>query len=185
MKKIGYNNQINNIIVTDIKGSSQCFATAAWMFMSFYDPNIDANDDEGLSTYIDDITRTGKAHEFEYAAHFALITKYFQRDGIMGKLKLGIDLQSGVGLTSPDDLRALLQSGPVIIGTRHMANLPGGHMILAIDNNPEDGGIICHDPFGNANSSYADKNGEGVIYSIEMFNPKFPDGPIPTIFFEV
>jgi len=184
MRSIGYNGQRNNIEVNHILGSSQCFATSAWMFMSFYDPNIDAGDDEMLSTFIADITRTRVLAEFEWLSQEKMIQEYFQRDGIMGTLKLGISLETGVGLTSKEELHDLLVVGPVIIGTKKMAGLPGGHIILAVDNGPV-GMITCHDPYGNAMTGYADKNGAYVNYPVDMFDREYPDGPVRTLWFEV
>jgi hypothetical protein len=184
MRQIGYNNQRDNFIVAGIKGSSQCFATAAWMFMSFYTDKYEARDDTGLKKYIADLTANDAQHEYEWEAQRNEIQKYLNDAGIKGKVKLGINLFTGVPLVSADALKALLKQGPVIIGTSKMAGLPGGHLILGVDVT-DNGSIICHDPYGNALTGYKDQNGEAVTYPISMFDAKYPTGPVRAIWFEV
>ena len=66
---VAYNSQRDNRSFGGrIPGNVQCFATCAWMFMSFFDDKIDATDDEGLRDYLDDIESSvgdeGSAEDF-------------------------------------------------------------------------------------------------------------------------
>jgi hypothetical protein len=177
MRIIKYNSQRNNTIIAGINGSSQCFATVVWMLLGFYCPNVNAEDDNGLAEYIKDITANGSAHEYEWVAHQAEIQKYINNAGKNYTATLGIDLNTGKGLMSPEQLRLLLAVGPVIIGTKKMAGLPGGHIILAVDF-IENGDIVCNDPYGNALTRFKDQNGQGVIYPVSMFDKEYQEGPI-------
>ena len=169
MRKIGYNSQRNNPAVNGIPGASQCFATVAWMFISFYRAGIKADDDAGLKKYIAELTAQGAYREYEWLSQKNLIQKYLN-----DVLYLGVDLDTGAGLATPDELRFALKCGPVIIGTKKMAGLPGGHIILGVDVLP-DGKILCHDPYGDANTGYKDPNGENVIYHTGLFDKDSPD----------
>ena len=182
MRNIGYNSQIDNFVVAGIGGSSQCFATSAWMFLSWYAPDhYKVNDDKGLMQYVEDITASAASDEYEWSRHQYMIQKYLTSAGVKGSVKLGIDLNTGKPTCHIEGLKALLSCGPVIIGTKKMAGLPGGHLILGVDN--ADTGIICNDPYGNALTGYSDKNGSGVIYPISMFDAQYPD-MIRTMWFE-
>ena len=181
--QIKYNNQRDNFVIAGIKGSSQCFATSAWMLLSFYSAIYQADDDNGLKQYIADITASGASHEYEWEAQRNEIQKYLDAAGVKGRARLGIDIMTGYRLTSIDDLRTHINKGPVIIGTSKMAGLPGGHLILGIGN-AANGAIICHDPYGNANTGYTDQNGAGVVYDVKMFDAKYPNGPVRAIWLE-
>lgn len=169
MRKIGYNSQRDNFVIHGIPGSSQCFATSAWMFISWFRPDLDAHDDAALKKYIAELTAKGTGAEYEWEAQQKQIEKY-----IGARVELGVDLNTGAGLLSPADLLDRLHYAPVIIGTKHMAGLPGGHIILGVDATP-DGKVFCHDPYGDANTGYKDKNGENVIYHTGLFDVNSPD----------
>ena len=174
MRKIGYNSQRNNIAVKGLSGSVQCFATSAWMFLSYFAPEkYKVDDDKTLSYFVGDVTRNAASDEFEWSKQAAMIQKYLDAAGVKKKVKLGIDLDTGDGLVSPDALVKLLDENPVIIGTKKLGGLPGGHIILGVDATP-DGHVIVNDPYGNANGNYSDANGEGVIYSTAMFDKNSP-----------
>ena len=182
MRKVGYNCQRDNFTIDGIPGSSQCFATSAWMFLSFYSPHYAAGDDVGLKQYISDVTATNSTNEYEWAAHQAMITKYMSRAGVSGTVKLGINLDNGNGLLTPTDLYDKLTIGPVIIGTKKMAGLPGGHIILGVDVAPNGAGVICNDPYGSALTGYSDHNGEAVIYPVTMFDSENPASNVRCIY---
>jgi hypothetical protein len=61
-------------------------------------------------------------------------------------------------------LKEKLENGPVVLGTKKMGGLKGGHIILVVGYNQEKDCFICHDPFGNANKNYIDHNGNYVKY---------------------
>lgn len=174
MRKIGYNSQRNNAAVKGLSGAVQCFATSAWMFLSYYAPNTyKADDDAGLARFVADVTKNGRSNEFEWSVQAATIQKYLAAAGVKKVVRLEIDLNKDTGLLSPDDLRAKLASGPVIIGTKKLGGLTGGHLILAVDNAP-DGKVYHNDPYGDANTMYSDPNGESVLYTTEMYDKEHP-----------
>jgi hypothetical protein len=178
MRVVGYNSQRDNFEIKGIPGSSQCFATSAWMLLSYYAPaKYNVTDDLQLKWYIGDLTKSSAENEYEWSCQADMIGKYLKGADVNKNVSLGIDLNSGIGTVSPDNLRALLKNDPVIIGTRKMSWLPGGHIILGIDN-ASNGSIICHDPYGNALSGYKDQNGKYVEYPISLFDAAYPDGPI-------
>jgi len=175
MRRIEYNSQRDNKAVSGLSPNVQCFATSAWMFLSYFAPDkYPAADDRLLSYYVSDVTAAGTEKEFEWQAQADMIQKYLDAAGVKKRVKLGIDLDTGEGLISIPSLSMLLDRGPVIIGTKKMGTLPGGHIILGCD--ISDGkNVICNDPYGNANSNYMDTNGNSVIYSVDMFDKKSPN----------
>lgn len=177
MRKIVFNSQRDNKVVNTLTGSVQCFATSAWMFLSFYRPDkYKADDDAGLAAFVAEVTKRSKDDEFEWKAQADMIEKY-----LGDTVFLGINLNTGDGIVTLEDLRERLKSGPVIIGTKKMGGLPGGHIILAVDNTP-DGKFYCNDPYGDANTGYKDKNGENVIYHAAMFDKEHPGALIRAIY---
>lgn len=177
MRKLGYNFQGNNPTANTINGWSQCFATSAIMLLSFYAPKIyRADDDELVKQYVLDITKRSVDDEYEWSCQAKEIQKYLANAGVDKEVKLGIDLNTGIGTVDIETLGLLLDEGPVIIGTKKMAGLPGGHIILGVDHNEE--GISCNDPAGDANTLYKSANGQGVMYKVRMFDAKYPLGPI-------
>lgn len=183
MREIIYNSQRNNKTVKSLAPSVQCFATSAWMFLSFYAPEkYRGDDDAALSWFVGDVTMKAASDEFEWSAQAAMIQKYLDAAGVRKKVKLGIDLDTGNPLTPVDQLRALLTAGPVIVGTKKMGNLPGGHIILAIDNADDGAGVICHDPYGDARLNYSSADGASVVYPVFMFDAKYPAGPVRTLY---
>lgn len=184
MRKIGYNSQRNNKVVNGLSGAVQCFATSAWMFLSYYAPDkYKADDDAGLADFVAAVTKFSKNDEFEWSKQAALIQLYLMRADVKKTVTLGIDLNKDKGLLSPEDLAEKLKAGPVIIGTKKLGGLPGGHIVLAADVTP-DGKLYVNDPFGDANTGYNDVNGENVIYTIGMIDKENPDGPIRGIYAE-
>lgn len=183
MRDVGYNNQRDNFTINGIGPWSQCFATCAWMLLSFYAPETYRfDDDKALKKYIAEITAGGVAREYEWEAQRIMIQKYLDRAGVEKRAKLGINLQTGIGTTSTLELHNLLKAGPVIIGTKKMAGLPGGHIILGIDNVGDDEKIAVNDPFGNAVTGYTSVFGKGVEYPISWFDAKFMNGPVRTMY---
>jgi hypothetical protein len=173
MRKIGYNSQINNKSFRGVfPGSKQCATTSAWMFMSYYTNLIKAEDDDGLAEYLDDVeVRVGYRGIAEqiiarmpwisgfssmwYKVQEAGITKWLNSRGVFGYAKFSESLTT-------KDLPQLVEAGPVIIGTNKLGGLPGGHIILIVDQN--NGDYIVNDPFGNAITKYKNKDGHEVRY---------------------
>lgn len=175
--EISYNSQRNNF---DFKGKfkawNQCFSTCAWMLMSFYSKKIDGKDDESLARYVDDVESTvGKPgigervkRKFNWISGRTSYWWLVQKDGIDEWLSVrGVE---GKPIFREnlifDDLYGLIEKGPVIIGTKKLGGLPGGHIILAVGHDGEN--IICHDPFGDANTFYKNKKGKFVAYGKKM-----------------
>ena len=171
---ITYNSQRDNInFGGKFPGFWQCFTTCAWMLMSFYSDKYVATDDEGLSSYLDDIeTTAGETgigekikHKYNWITGHtsewwltqqAGIEEYLWRAGNRGNTIFSDQT------VSYNDLRYLIDGGPVILGTKKLGGLPGGHIILAIGYT--DDGVICHDPYGNAIKKYQSAAGANILY---------------------
>ena len=171
---INYNSQRDNIsFAGKFPGFWQCFTTCSWMLMSYYCDKIKAGDDKGLSLYLDDVEAiVGKPgigekikNKYNWIKGHTSEWWLVQRNGIEAWLWQQGSRGNAVfrDLTVPfDDLRSLINGGPVILGTSKLGGLPGGHIILAIGY--DDDGIICHDPYGNALAQYESANGAGIMY---------------------
>lgn len=176
MRKIEYNSQRDNYdFEGQFRGSCQCFSTSVWMFLSYFSPDIIAGDDKGLKKYVDDVSNivgspgigelvastdhsiTGNSAYF-WTVHKAAIEKKFSDKLFKYPDKVIFKNQ----ITANDLIKAIVRS-PVILGTRKLAGLPGGHIILVTDYDGED--FICNDPYGDANTGYKNRNGEQVVYS--------------------
>jgi hypothetical protein len=180
MRIIGYNSQRDNYDFSgSFRGWQQCFSTAVWMMMSFWTDKIKFDDDTALSKYVDDVSDAVgtpgigekiKAEHKEiigntaywWAVHQVGINTYLSACEISGKC---IHKSNA----SYKDIYQLLEKGPVVIGTDKFAGLPGGHIILGIDQ--AGGGVIVNDPYGDANSMYKNVNGAGVLYPNVLLNP--------------
>lgn len=180
MRSVQYNSQRDNYTVGGVNGYSQCFSTSAVMLLSYLAPNVYKADDATIKQYITDLT---VGNMFEWSRQAAMIQRYLDKAGAPYTVKLGIDLTHDTGLLTPEDLREKLAFAPVIVGTKKMAGLPGGHIILAIDNTP-DGKYCVNDPYGDANTGYKDANGAGVIYHSGLFDPEHPGAKIRAIYTE-
>lgn len=177
--KIEYNSQRDNIdFGGKFPGWHQCFTTCAWMFMSFYVKDIVGSDDDRLAVYFDDVEEyvgtpgigekikqkfnwiAGKT-SYWWLVQQAGIQKWISLYGVKGKAKFFENKDF-------NKIYDYLLYGPVILGTKKLGGLKGGHIILAvgIDDNGKD--IICHDPYGDANTNYKNKNGKYVIYKKDM-----------------
>lgn len=76
-----------------------------------------------------------------------------------------------------DDITRILSEGfsPVIVGTTNFGGLPGGHLLVAKEN--RSAGKLCNDPYGDAGTGYANRNGENVFYA-DVFLSKFLSGRV-------
>lgn len=176
-RMIGYNTQRNNFDFNGkFPGSCQCFATSAWMFMSHYNQDIKYDDDTALSSYVDDVSdAVGKAGIGEKVKQMiSRITgnsAYWwdvQKSGISKWLGVtNIVFKSNVSYA---EILELSMEKPVICGTSKLGGLPGGHIILAVDNVVNNGVqcLLCNDPYGDANTFYKNQNGACVIYGPDM-----------------
>ncbi len=184
MRTIGYNSQRNNYsFAGKFSAWSQCFSTAAWMFMSFYTPTIEAEDDNGLMNYIDDVEAVvGKPgigekikNKYSWITGNTSLWWLTQKEGIENYLwKAGVIGQAifkdGDYLIS--DLPNLLEKGPIILGTNKLGGLPGGHIILLIDYDKFNYAFLVNDSFGDAKYHYVNQNGNSIIYQ-ENFLKQF------------
>jgi hypothetical protein len=173
---IGYNSQRDNIDFGSFPGYKQCFTTVSWMFMSFYTSRIDATDDKKLAIYFDDVedsvgTQQGIGEKIKRKFQWITgNTSYWwlvQRAGIE-KWLWGKGVQGNAIFEEKmpfDDLCDLIYHGPVILQTKKMGGLSGGHIILVVAYDKNN--IICHDPYGNALTNYRIRDGAYVEY------PKF------------
>ncbi len=170
MRQIGYNSQRDNFsFAGKFPGWAQCFSTSAWMFMSYFEPTVRANDDEGLAAYVDDVEASvgdigiGERIMGKIAPNVRTSTYWkVQHAAIQERLpdkKIALDLKFPV-----PQLPSLVSKGPVIIGTNKMGGLPGGHIILLVDTVPGDASFVANDPYGNARVKYMSKEGAGLFY---------------------
>jgi len=181
MRETGYNKQRNNKnFGGTFSGWRQCFGTSTWMLLGYYAPErYDATNDDQLAWFIDDVEQKVGKHgigEIEAAEHGiqgwtsiwwpveqAGINKYLR---LAGKLGNAIFKDATCSLAQLDDL---LDQGPVIIGTNQLGGLPGGHIILILEQDGTD--YICHDPFGDANGNYQSDDGAYVRYNKDWLKP--------------
>ena len=150
------------------------------MFLSHYSKRIQAKDDKQLAWYVDQVEATVGA--------VGIAEKVRQRyQYIRGKTsqwwlvqKAGIELilksHSIKGhcvfseQASWEDLDACLKKGPVILGTKKLGGLAGGHIILIVDKARN--GYTVNDPFGEGlYSKYSKTNGHGVFYGKQSLAP--------------
>jgi hypothetical protein len=145
------------------------------MLLSFWSKDIDGSDDQLLSEYLDDVESTignpGIAEKVKrkynwirgrtslwWLVHKEAVEKWLWQRGIKGE---SVFHDKSVPF---DTLPELIEKyGVIVLGTKKMGGLPGGHIILAVGYTDTD--IICHDPFGNANTNYKNHDGSYVQYS--------------------
>lgn len=171
--KVAYNSQRNNInFKGKFSGWRQCFTSCAWMLMSYYSKTIVAGDDRALAVYLDDVEDSvgnpgiGEKIKRKYSwirgntSFWWLvqkhgIEKWLWKAGIKGNMILKQKMKF-------EDIYKLIEKGPVIVGTKRLGGLKGGHIILAV------GEDTFHDPFGDANTDYHSRTGANVVYSKDM-----------------
>lgn len=199
MREPGYNLQINNEnFQAKFMGSSQCMSTSAWMLMSAYSQDIDANDDKGLARYVDDVevkvgspgiaeqeiqkqhinlNQTGGFSSLWWGVQEAAITKWLNAVGVKGRAKFR--------LGTWDEFELAVSQGPCMVGTSGLAhgtktfpNGIGGHIILR-----HKGGY--NDPFGNAETGYIDRNGQNLQYKTETMKLVTTNNSAKKVFFLV
>jgi len=170
---IDYNSQRDNISTGGFRAYWQCFSTSVWMFMSFYSSKIIAENDNDLYEYLDDVEDSiGKPGIGEIVKRkFSWITGrtsfwwLIQLEGIKKWLHARSVKGNAFFIDNTiefEKIRKYLDKGPLILQTKRMGGLPGGHIILAIGYT--ENAIICHDPFGDAVSNYKNTRGDAVVY---------------------
>lgn len=186
MRQVDYNSQRNNDSFKGLfSGNKQCFTTCAWMFISYYS-NYDGTNDQQLTKYFDDVENSvgSKGIGEKIKAKYNWIsgkTSYWglvQEAGIQKYLpnhKIKFDTKFPLA-----QLHGLVTNGPVLISTKKLGGLRGGHIILLVDNwqigHISQKGFYVHDPYGNANSNYRDHNGKNVIYTDTYLNRHIDKG---------
>lgn len=181
MRQIDYNPQRDNFnFAGKFSGYKQCFSTCAWMFISYYDKNCDGSDDQQLKVYVDDVEATvGKPGIGELIKQkYNWITGHTSYWGIVQESGIQKWLPSHTIIFDTkfpiDRLPDLVEKGPVIISTRKMGGLKGGHIILLVDNYYHDEighiGYYVNDPYGNAITNYINHNGENQVYTKNYLN---------------
>lgn len=178
MREIDWNSQRDNIsFAGKFPGYWQCFSTCAWMFLSWLCASINAKDDKGLAQYLDDVEATiGKSGiaERTIAKLKLKITGgssfwwRIQHEGIKEWAQMNgstSDIVFRDGTFSIGSLPSVLATSPVIIATKKLGGLPGGHIILIVDYDEKNNSYVVNDPYGNAKTKYLDKNGDSVLYN--------------------
>jgi hypothetical protein len=147
------------------------------MLMSFYSSNIKARDDKRLAQYVDDVEEqvgtSGIAEKIKLKFNWitgytslwwnvqkAGIEKWLWREGVKGEV---IFVDEG----NWDYINTALVFGPIILGTKKIGGLPGGHIIL-LTGVLNSGYYMAHDPFGDAVTKYKETDGTGVLYHIDL-----------------
>ena len=178
---IAYNSQRDNYSFRGkFSGFRQCFSTCAWMFMSYYSKRIQAQDDKQLAWYVDQVEATVGAvgiaekirQRYQYIKGKTSQWWLVQKAGIEFILKSHSVKGHCVfsEKASWQDLDACLKKGPVIVGTKKLGGLAGGHIILIVDTARN--GYIANDPFGDGlYSNYQKTNGHGVFYGKQSLAP--------------
>jgi len=181
MREVKYNKQRDNLnFGGTFSGWRQCFGTSAWMLIGYYAPDsYDATNDTELAAYLDDVEiKIGKKgigeeevkeHGIEgwssiwWPVQQGGITKWLRQAGYKGK---AVFMDATCSL---EQLDKLLLDGPVIMATNKLGGLPGGHIILIVDQDGEN--YICNDPFGDATGNYQSDNGQNVKYKKSWLKP--------------
>lgn len=174
MRKITYNSQRDNIdFAGTFPGWAQCFSTSAWMFLSYYDPGIRADDDKGLAAYVDDVEASVGAvgiaervmPKFPWIKGRTSLWWPIQREAIQAHMP---DYNVLFNEHFPiEQLIDVIDRGPVIIGTNKMGGLRGGHIILLVDYDRDRRSFMVNDPYGDARGNYRYSDGAGVLYPYE------------------
>ncbi|MDX1960144.1 MAG: C39 family peptidase [Leptospiraceae bacterium] len=163
LHQIKYNTQRDNPNFSGrLPGSWQCFPTSAVMFLSHFDKSYETKEKE--LEFIDDVQagfgNPGIAEQVKgwfgisgewWLVELAAIQKRIPTLNVIFDTALSIDL-----------LKTAIQTSPVIIGTRKIGGLKGGHIILVVGYDVNKDEFIVHDPYGNANKLYRDTNGAFV-----------------------
>lgn len=173
MRQVTYNKQRDNHSFGGKDyGNCQCMTTSVWMLMSYYTPKIKGDDDKGLALYHDDVEiKVGKpgiaeklVQQYNWITGKTSRWWLIQRDastiwlnkmGVPGKT---IFKEGGSWI----ELDEALYNGPVVLGTKKLGGLRGGHIILVIEKSG--GQYICHDPFGDAMTNYENHDGSYIKY---------------------
>jgi hypothetical protein len=178
LHEVGFNSQRDNENFNGkFSGWKQCFTTCAWMFMSFYTENIDVYDDIELARYFDDVEDsvgnpgigeqvkrkykwiTGNTSYWWHVQKKG-IEEWLWKNGVWGDMHYCED-------NVFSNLYNVVKNGPMILGTKKLGGLKGGHIILVIGYN-DDGDFIVNDPFGDANTLYKNWQGVNVVYPRDM-----------------
>lgn len=172
--KVEYNWQGNNLnFKKKFSAWWQCFSTSAWMLMSFLCKAFDGTDDKALAVYLDDVEasigKPGIAEKVIAKAKWIVghtstwwlvqkggIETWLHKQGLKGE---AVFHDRNIPFNS---LRGLIAKSPVILQTKKLGGLSGGHIILAIGFTVD--GIICHDPAGDAKTNYKSASGNAVEY---------------------
>ena len=181
---VKYNSQRDNFDFDGkFKGYQQCFSSSVWMLLGYLCPEeYDGSNDDQLKVYVDDVSnkvgspgvgeeifkKIGQDPKYNSAyfweVHKAAMIKYLSEGG-----KNGTVVYLDANCTW-DMLYSCIEKSPVVLGTDKMAGLPGGHIILVVGVTAE-GDLICHDPYGDANTGYKEKKGEYVVYRKDWITP--------------
>jgi len=191
---IRFNLQDNNKKVGSIGGMIQCGYTTCAMLLSSVSPI--AETDDFIMRMIMDIeinvgeagwgekllSRAGwtggwiysqvKAGKARMGAYLDVYIEYIKDFLINNKIE-NVRVESVLKNGSWDRIRELLLSNsPVMLGTKI---LPSGHFILLVAYD-EEKGYQVKDPYGNALTSYKDKNGDCIWYPKEWLESRCQDG---------
>jgi hypothetical protein len=176
---VGYNSQRNNFSFGGkFQGYKQCFSTSAFMFISFYSKKIISGSDDQLAWYVDQVEASvgtrgiaenviGKipwipfsGSSYWWDVQKSGINSVFEDHGVK---KIADWYNKGTW----DQFDSCLNYGPIIVGTKKIGGLPGGHIVLCIGKYNDS--YYLNDPYGNPLSNYSDENGSCIKVQKEWF----------------
>lgn len=176
MRECQYNNQRDNYnFEGKDPGGRQCFSTSSIMAVSYATGARIPATDATIKAYHDDLEQMvgspGLGEEMaatnkEIKGHSS---RYWivQQEGINRILsKNGFQKKAVFRSGTLKDIDEALRHRPVILGTKKIGGLSGGHIILVLEKQNNE--YICHDPFGDACTRYASTQGDYVRYSAKL-----------------
>lgn len=109
----------------------------------------------------------GNLNAARWLAHSRAIPAFLQAYNVpFTQTKLWVDLADGVGVGTLSILEHVLRFGPVALSVKNIGGKDECGVILALS--AVQGGIICHDPRGNALMNYAAPGVAGILYPYEV-----------------
>jgi hypothetical protein len=140
------------------------------MFMSYFIPEIKADDDAGLAEYLNEVEKNipgGTVANNEWQSPTNPWTSTYwdvERKGINEYFRrYNVSKTVAWGEVRLAELLVRLKDSPLILGTKLTA---GGHIILITGGANEE--FTINDPYGDYGTGYKNQNGHGVKYSADL-----------------
>lgn len=176
--EIKYNSQRDNPPRQNIQPWAQCGYTSASMLLSAWIKKAQTDDyvlwliDEleasvgGLRKYVTSKLPWVKGRIGSYGdAYAAAIGKILESEGINRKVRFAAEGGSFTEIYNALDV----EKSPVFLATKITDS---GHFILIVGYDAKRRIVICHDPYGDANTGYKKTNGAYVEYPADWLEAK-------------